>query len=80
MQLSAAQRRCKDFAIYVAICATRETGESARQVVSDMARRDPALLGGRRVDSVLEVADRYEIVGRVLFRRAWSGAAGELQW
>ncbi len=78
-QLAAAQRRCKDFAIYAAICMTRETGESVRQVVLDIARRDPGLLGGRRVDSGLEVADRYELFRDVLFRRVWNGVAGELQ-
>ncbi|MCP4242184.1 MAG: hypothetical protein GY772_16640, partial [bacterium] len=78
-QLAAAQRRCKDLAVYVAVCLTRETGENARQVVVEFARRDPGLLGGRRVDSVLEVSDRYELIGGVLFRRVWNSVAAELQ-
>ena len=78
-RIAAAQRICPELAVYYLACLAEENDRDPRAVVQRALRDDPSWAQGRKLDSVVENARKFELVGGLLFRRVYCATEGEVQ-
>jgi hypothetical protein len=78
-RLAAAQRVCRDLAAYYAALLAQAQGRCVRAALVELSKSEPSYFTGKRIDSVIETSQRYELIDGVLFRRVYDVVEGEVQ-
>ena len=79
MKLAAAQRICPDFAAIYVVLLAQSAGQDQRVALGALKKSNEELVGGRKYDTWIEMADKFELIDGVLFRRVYDAIEGEVQ-
>ena len=81
VKLGAAQRTCPSLAGYYVVHLAIQAGKDQRQqrnALNEIKAHNPDLVT-QKLDNILEGAERFELIGGVLFRRVYDTVAAEVQ-
>ena len=78
LKLAAAQRTCPSLARYYLVQLAWEQNRDARDSLTTLKRTNPELFE-KRIDNIIEGAEKFELVNGVLFRRVYDAVAAEVQ-